>query len=356
MSRRGCASWTRALADGTILALAGLKRLGLRARRHRPDAAGKISAGARTGRDLHRKPDRRQPGRRDWSRRSMISPTGQALACERAFLAALDGSCRTPIAGHASGRGRALSFNGLILSPDGRESHEIACEGRAEDAAAIGRKAGEQAAGKGRDAILRRLGLNAPRAGDAAGARRLANRAPAGSARLCAVPAAAIGNACLAVDCASIPDDDRRGRGDQRQCDPPCAARTRRERLRQRPASRSAKRPPRRRGPPAFCSVIEGPGDAEGLARTIIASRSGRSRCSIFAGACAVRPSRNVLAAAGIAVTPIETYDTVTGRPRARRGNFGPWRPAGRCGATLFRQGRGGAVGTAGPAGTSPTV
>ena len=29
-------------------------------------------------------------------------PTGQALACERAFLAALDGSCRTPIAGHAA--------------------------------------------------------------------------------------------------------------------------------------------------------------------------------------------------------------------------------------------------------------
>ena len=29
-------------------------------------------------------------------------PTGQALACERAFLAALDGSCRTPIAGYAT--------------------------------------------------------------------------------------------------------------------------------------------------------------------------------------------------------------------------------------------------------------
>ena len=31
-------------------------------------------------------------------------PTGQALACERAFLAALDGSCRTPIAGYATDR------------------------------------------------------------------------------------------------------------------------------------------------------------------------------------------------------------------------------------------------------------
>ncbi|TIX29448.1 MAG: hydroxymethylbilane synthase, partial [Mesorhizobium sp.] len=45
------------------------------------------------------------------------APTGQALACERAFLAALDGSCRTPIAGHATIAGDKLSFAGLIISP-----------------------------------------------------------------------------------------------------------------------------------------------------------------------------------------------------------------------------------------------
>lgn len=46
-----------------------------------------------------------------------------AVLCERAFLAALDGSCRTPIAGHAqrdaaSGR---LVFRGLIATTDGKE-------------------------------------------------------------------------------------------------------------------------------------------------------------------------------------------------------------------------------------------
>lgn len=46
-----------------------------------------------------------------------------AVLCERAFLAALDGSCRTPIAGHAvkdpaSGR---LTFQGLIATTDGKE-------------------------------------------------------------------------------------------------------------------------------------------------------------------------------------------------------------------------------------------
>lgn len=70
-------------------------------------------------------------------------PTGQALACERAFLAALDGSCRTPIAGHAVIDGGKLSFSGLILTPDGTKWHDVKSEGRAADAAEIGRKAGK---------------------------------------------------------------------------------------------------------------------------------------------------------------------------------------------------------------------
>ena len=42
-----------------------------------------------------------------------------ALACERAFQAALDGSCRTPIAGLALVQDRRLAFRGEVLSPDG---------------------------------------------------------------------------------------------------------------------------------------------------------------------------------------------------------------------------------------------
>lgn len=68
--------------------------------------------------------------------------TGQALACERAFLAALDGSCRTPIGGHAVVENGMLRFKGLIITPDGTLWHEIGAEGRVEDAAAIGAKAG----------------------------------------------------------------------------------------------------------------------------------------------------------------------------------------------------------------------
>jgi hydroxymethylbilane synthase len=69
--------------------------------------------------------------------------TASALACERAFLAALDGSCRTPIAGLARIEGDAIAFEGLILKPDGSEAHAVSIGGNAANAAALGREAGE---------------------------------------------------------------------------------------------------------------------------------------------------------------------------------------------------------------------
>jgi hydroxymethylbilane synthase len=130
-------------AAGTMLALAGLKRLAMTHAATEilpledfPPAPGQgaiciesRSADARVGALLAAVHD---------------GPTGQALACERAFLAALDGSCRTPIAGHASTSGESLSFRGLILSLDGAEAHEVSTGGSAADAAAIGRAAGEE--------------------------------------------------------------------------------------------------------------------------------------------------------------------------------------------------------------------
>ncbi len=48
--------------------------------------------------------------------------TGQRLAAERAFLAALDGSCETPIAGLAELDGGMLRLRGEVLRPDGSEA------------------------------------------------------------------------------------------------------------------------------------------------------------------------------------------------------------------------------------------
>jgi len=72
------------------------------------------------------------------------SDTHTALAAERAFLAALGGSCRTPIAGHARVRGDSVTFRGLLAKPDGSDAVEAARQGRRADAAALGVDAGHE--------------------------------------------------------------------------------------------------------------------------------------------------------------------------------------------------------------------
>ena len=75
--------------------------------------------------------------------------TEQRLAAERAFLAALDGSCRTPLAGLATVADGLISFKGEIITPDGRISHETRRSGPISDAAQMGRDAGEELKAKG---------------------------------------------------------------------------------------------------------------------------------------------------------------------------------------------------------------
>ena len=72
-----------------------------------------------------------------------------AVACERAFLAALDGSCRTPLAGHATLTSGQLSFRGHALTLDGQHCFETTRHGAAADASRMGREAGEQIRAEG---------------------------------------------------------------------------------------------------------------------------------------------------------------------------------------------------------------
>jgi hydroxymethylbilane synthase len=67
-----------------------------------------------------------------------------ALAAERAFLAALGGSCRTPIAGHARLDGETLIFRGLVAKTDGSDAIEVSRRGRSVEAAALGADAGHE--------------------------------------------------------------------------------------------------------------------------------------------------------------------------------------------------------------------
>jgi len=129
--------------DATLLALAGLKRLGLvehatnimSAEEFLPAVGqGAIGIEARAG-------DSRIC---DILARIDHADTSTAIACERAFLAALDGSCKTPIAGHATISGNAVQFRGLIARPDGGAAHDISGTGIRKDAATIGTDAGRE--------------------------------------------------------------------------------------------------------------------------------------------------------------------------------------------------------------------
>jgi hydroxymethylbilane synthase len=75
-------------------------------------------------------------------------PTAICVAAERAMLAALDGSCRTPIGGLAELNGKGnLTLRGLVAKPDGSGLLEIARTGKATDtkaAEAIGRDVGDE--------------------------------------------------------------------------------------------------------------------------------------------------------------------------------------------------------------------
>ncbi|MFX0544925.1 hydroxymethylbilane synthase [Roseovarius sp. S1116L3] len=69
--------------------------------------------------------------------------TGQRLAAERAFLAALDGSCETPIAGLAELDGDMLHLRGEVLRPDGSQSIKDARSAPIADGADLGRAMAE---------------------------------------------------------------------------------------------------------------------------------------------------------------------------------------------------------------------
>jgi hydroxymethylbilane synthase len=137
----------------TLLALAGLKRLGLA---HRARAVldvdkflpapgqGAIAITARSA------------DARALEGLTAISDgeTMAALTAERAFLAELEGSCRTPIAGLARLEAGRLRLTGEVLRADGSERFDIAAVGAAADAEWLGREAGRALAARLPEGVL----------------------------------------------------------------------------------------------------------------------------------------------------------------------------------------------------------
>jgi hydroxymethylbilane synthase len=130
-------------ADATILALAGLKRLALTNAIATIMSADEFLPAVGQGAIVveAREDDRRT---RDLLARINHADTATALTCERAFLAVLDGSCRAPIAGHATLAGGRVAFRGMIFTPDGSQCFETSRSGNWRDAAALGTDAGRE--------------------------------------------------------------------------------------------------------------------------------------------------------------------------------------------------------------------
>lgn len=140
------------VALATFLACAGLKRLNapVEAAPIPTDvmlpavAQGAIGIEARAG---------------DAAIHALIAPlddreTSLRLEAERAFLRALDGSCRTPLAGLAEIAGGRIVFRGEILRPDGSVRHAARREGAASEAAALGLDAAEELRALGGDGFF----------------------------------------------------------------------------------------------------------------------------------------------------------------------------------------------------------
>jgi hydroxymethylbilane synthase len=131
------------VVDATMLALAGLNRLGLaRAATAVLSIDDFLPA---VGQGIVAL-EARQDDRLTCERLSAIDAPDVAIAlmAERAFLAVLDGSCRTPIAGHATIAAGRVHIRGFIAKPDGSMIFETAREGAAADAAILGHDAGHE--------------------------------------------------------------------------------------------------------------------------------------------------------------------------------------------------------------------
>lgn len=129
------------VADATLLAAAGLNRLGktdritslLDPRKFPPaPAQGAIAIEIRAS---------------DLRTADLVAPldhadTSTTVSCERALLATLDGSCRTPIGAFTELSGISCTLTAEILSPDGREFYRGTATGARQDAVSIGHELG----------------------------------------------------------------------------------------------------------------------------------------------------------------------------------------------------------------------
>lgn len=127
------------VATCTFLAMAGLNRLGLeKVAQSTLNPNQMLPAIAQGAIGIEWREEDEQTS--DMLKKIHHEETGQRLNTERAFLAELDGSCQTPIAGLAIIEGSSLKFTGQVLRTDGSESISETAFGDIEDGPRLGRE------------------------------------------------------------------------------------------------------------------------------------------------------------------------------------------------------------------------
>jgi hydroxymethylbilane synthase len=135
------------VADATFLAMAGLNRMNMNEVPKTAIAAEDMLPAIAQGTiGIERRAD-------DARAKHMLAaihdgPTGQRLAAERTFLAALDGSCETPIGGLSIIEGDQIWLRGEILKPDGSQVFVGERRGSVDDGAALGQSLAEELLGQ----------------------------------------------------------------------------------------------------------------------------------------------------------------------------------------------------------------
>ncbi|WP_426035357.1 hydroxymethylbilane synthase [Cypionkella sp. TWP1-2-1b2] len=134
------------VAAATFLAMAGLNRLGMAEVARPVEVTEMLPAVAQGAIGV----ERRQNDPRAEAMLAAIhhTPTGQQLAAERGFLARLDGSCETPIAGLAVLEGDELWLRGEILRPDGSKVITGEIRGGIAQATALGQTLADELLGR----------------------------------------------------------------------------------------------------------------------------------------------------------------------------------------------------------------
>jgi hydroxymethylbilane synthase len=126
-------------ADATLLAMAGLNRLGIM------DAPGFVLEPRECLPAVAQGAIGIECREEDSATLGLLEPlndpaTAIAVACERAMLAALDGSCRTPIAGYATLNGAEITLEGWVAQPDGTCPRRAKASAHLREAIALGQQ------------------------------------------------------------------------------------------------------------------------------------------------------------------------------------------------------------------------